>query len=127
LSKNFSTIALTWGQIFINCPNFTSNFKFIIIGVKAQLGGLLNYHNYNFIGLLMNLKCKIIPNIKIFNLFIIHVAIDVSENLIKNYGWVLRKKWTHCGNDDIMLITHRKWKMWTQKICHSIIKIKIKK
>jgi hypothetical protein len=39
----------------------------------------------------MDLKCS---NIKIF---IIHVAIDFSENLIRNYGKVLRKKWTHCG------------------------------
>jgi hypothetical protein len=31
----------------------------------------------------MNLKCKIISNIKIFNFFIIHVAIDFSDNLIK--------------------------------------------
>jgi hypothetical protein len=28
------------------------------------------------------------------------------------------------GNDDTLFITHRKWKMWTQKICHSNIKIK---
>jgi hypothetical protein len=34
----------------------------------------------------MNLKCKIISNIKIFNFFIIHVVIDFSENLSKNYG-----------------------------------------
>jgi hypothetical protein len=34
----------------------------------------------------MNLKSKIISNIKSFNFFIIHVAIDFSENLIKNYG-----------------------------------------
>jgi hypothetical protein len=31
----------------------------------------------------MNLKCQIISHIKIFNFFIIHVAIDFSENLIK--------------------------------------------
>jgi hypothetical protein len=30
-------------------------------------------------------------------------------------------------NDDTMFVTHEKWKMWTQKICHSNIKIKIKK
>jgi hypothetical protein len=131
----------------------------------------------------MNLKCKIISNIKIFIFFIIHVVIKFSEN-IKNYGCVLRKEWTHhgllkwwhyvchtknekcglkkyewthCGllkwwhyvchtwkiknvdsknmngfivdfwNDDTMFVTQKKWKMWTQKICHSIIKIKIEK
>ncbi len=40
----------------------------------------------------MNLKCKIISNIKIFNFFIIHVVIDFGENLIKNYGWVFKKR-----------------------------------
>jgi hypothetical protein len=31
----------------------------------------------------MNFKCKIISNIKIFNFFIIHVAINFNENLIE--------------------------------------------
>jgi hypothetical protein len=34
----------------------------------------------------MNLKCKIILNVKIFNFYIIHVAIDLNEYVIKNYG-----------------------------------------
>jgi hypothetical protein len=44
----------------------------------------------------MNLEYKIIKNIKIFNFFIIDVTIDFSENLVKNYGLVLKKEWTHC-------------------------------
>jgi hypothetical protein len=34
----------------------------------------------------MKLKCKAILNIKSINFFIIHVAINFSENYIKNYG-----------------------------------------
>jgi len=30
-------------------------------------------------------------------------------------------------NDDIMFVTYRKWKMWTQKIYHNNINFKIKK
>jgi len=30
-------------------------------------------------------------------------------------------------NDDIMFVTHTQQKMWTQKICHTNIKIKNKK
>jgi hypothetical protein len=40
----------------------------------------------------MNLKSKIISNAKIFNFFSIDVTIEFSENLIKNYGWVLKKR-----------------------------------
>ncbi len=34
----------------------------------------------------MNLKCEIISNIYFFNFLIIHITMDFSENLIKNYG-----------------------------------------
>jgi hypothetical protein len=46
----------------------------------------------------MNLKCKIISNIKIFNFFIIHVAINFSEKSYKKL-WInfFFFKWTHCG------------------------------
>jgi hypothetical protein len=65
----------------------------------------------------MNYKCKIISNIKIFNFFIIDVAINFSENLTKNYGQVffLNRFIVDFWNDDIMFVTHRKWKMGTQK------------
>ncbi len=29
-------------------------------------------------------------------------------------------------NDNNMFVTQKNWKLWTQKICHSNIKIKIK-
>jgi len=35
----------------------------------------------------MNLKCKVIFNIKIINFLIIHVVIDISENHIWKYEW----------------------------------------
>jgi hypothetical protein len=41
---------------------------------------------------MMNLKCKIISKIKIFNFFIIHAVTYFIENLIKIYGWVLMKE-----------------------------------
>jgi hypothetical protein len=65
----------------------------------------------------MNLKCKIISNIKIFNFFIIHVAINFSENIIKNYGWVSRKKKliVDFSNDNNMFATHKKWKNMDSK------------
>jgi len=77
----------------------------------------------------MNFKCKIISNIKIFNFFIIHVAINFNENLIEIMDEFLKKNGliVDFWNDDTMFVTHWKWKMWTQKICHSIIKFKIKK
>jgi hypothetical protein len=76
----------------------------------------------------MNSKCKIISNIKIFNFFIIHVAIDFTEILIKIMDEFKKKNGLIVAfwNDDIMFVTHRKWKMWIQKICHSNVKIKIK-
>jgi hypothetical protein len=50
----------------------------------------------------MNLKCKITSNIKIFNFFIIHVAIDFNENIIKNYGLIV-----DFWNDDTMFVTQK--------------------
>jgi len=35
LIKDVSTIPLNWGQFFINCPNFISNFEFIITFVAS--------------------------------------------------------------------------------------------
>jgi hypothetical protein len=43
----------------------------------------------------MDIKCKVVFNIKIIKILIIHVAIDLSENHILKYGWILWKKWTH--------------------------------
>jgi hypothetical protein len=40
----------------------------------------------------MNLKCKVILNINIFNFLVIHVAINFSGNHIKNYGYEFKKK-----------------------------------
>ncbi len=63
----------------------------------------------------MNLKCKIISNANLF-IFIIHVALDFSENIIKimdefyEKGAFIVDFW----NDDIMFVTNKKWKMWTQ-------------
>ncbi len=55
-----------------------------------------------------------------------HFPFRKSENhpptLPKVGLWHIMDFW----NDDIMFVTHRKWKMWTQKICHSNIKIKFK-
>jgi hypothetical protein len=43
------------------------------------------------------------------------------DEFLKDYGLVM-----DFSNDNIMLIVHRKkWKMWTQKICQSNIKIYI--
>jgi hypothetical protein len=30
-------------------------------------------------------------------------------------------------NDNTTFVTHEKWKIWTQKICQSSVKIKLKK
>jgi hypothetical protein len=30
-------------------------------------------------------------------------------------------------NDNIMFVTHKKWKVWIQQICQSSVKIKINK
>jgi len=43
----------------------------------------------------MNFKCKVIFYINIVNFLIIHVVIDFSDNHIKEYGLILRKKWIH--------------------------------
>jgi hypothetical protein len=42
----------------------------------------------------MNIKCKIVLNIKIFIFFNIHVAMDFNENFIKIL--IIKKKWIHC-------------------------------
>jgi len=88
----------------------------------------LDCHICNFSRVYMNLKCKII-SIKIFNSFIIHVTMDFSENLIKNYGWVLKIEWIHCG---LLKWWHyvchtQKMKNVDSKKYHSDIKFKIKK
>jgi hypothetical protein len=77
----------------------------------------------------MNLKCRIISNIKIYNFFIIHVAIGFSENFTKNMDEFFLKNGfiVDFWNDDTMFVTHKKKKLWTQKICHNNIKIKNKK
>jgi predicted KAP-like P-loop ATPase len=55
----------------------------------------------------MDIKCKVVFNIKIITILIIHVAINLSENHIKKYGWILRKKWTH------------NWLLkWWHYVCH---------
>jgi hypothetical protein len=58
----------------------------------------------------MKMKCKVIFNIDIVNLLIIHVAIDKSsENHIEKCKWVLRKDWTWTfENDGTMFVMHIK-------------------
>jgi hypothetical protein len=57
----------------------------------------------------MNLKCKIVLNIKIFNFFIIHVAMTLVRILLKFMDEFLEKNGfiVDFWNDDTMFVTHK--------------------
>jgi len=53
-------------------------------------------------------------------LTLVRILLKFMDEFLKK-NWLIVDFW----NDDIMFVTHTKWKMWTQKLCHNNIKIKI--
>ncbi len=68
-------------------------FIFYLVSIQSIVGR--TDHNCKFFQSWMNWKCEITFHNNIVNFFVIHIAIDFLNNHIKNYGWILRKKWTH--------------------------------
>ncbi len=51
--------------------------------MKAHLGAFFGLSQLWFKKIVMDIKCKVVFNIKIIKIIIIHVAINLSENHIK--------------------------------------------
>jgi hypothetical protein len=53
---------------------------------------------------------------------IMGIVIKFLDEFKEDYGLVI-----DIWNDNITFVAQKKWKMWTQKICQSSVKINIKK